>query len=54
MPDDIEKALEYIRESLDFSEALGSDDEDLMNWRRIETLLMKLQRYEQEKKGESK
>lgn len=41
---DIDKALDFIREHLEYSQIC--DDSELMEWRRIEVLLMKLSALE--------
>lgn len=43
---DIEKALEFVRNEIEVSRAL---DGDVSNYRRIEVLLMKLERLEDDK-----
>lgn len=43
---DIDKALEFISEHIGLAEQCGCDDPELMEWRRIEVLLMKLSALE--------
>ena len=48
---DIDKALAYMRESIEAEEELGGSDAEILSMRRVETLLMKLERLEREALG---